>query len=67
MNNSQIVESVSGGVASAIANVLAPILGNMGSGTTKVVLEGGAQEIFNVVRTESEDFRERTGKNPFGY
>ncbi len=67
MNNSQIVESVSGGVASAIANVLAPILGNMGSGTTKVVLEGGAQEIFNVVRTESEDYRERTGKNPFGY
>ena len=60
MNNDQIVSSVAAGVARAVASVMGSI-----GGQTAVVLEGDAQNLFRVIRTEARNYVNATGRSPF--
>lgn len=60
MNNDQIVASVSAGVARAVASVM-----GSGNGQTTIVLEGDAQNLFRVIRTEARNYVSATGRSPF--
>lgn len=60
MNNDQIVASVAAGVARAVASVM-----GSGNGQTTIVLEGDAQNLFRVIRTEARNYVSATGRSPF--
>lgn len=60
MNNDQIVSSVAAGVARAVASVMGSF-----SGSPTVVLEGDAQNLFRVIRTEARNYVNATGRSPF--
>lgn len=63
-NNDQIVESVSQGVASAVYNVVAPLLSNGNSGNTPINIYVGGKQITDVVVEDVNGRTRSTGVCP---
>lgn len=64
MNNDQIVESVSAGVARAVAAVMSSGGGNSGGGTTIVEVDG--EKLFKIIVGQNRRAMIRTGVNLLG-
>ena len=69
VSNDQIVQSVSVGVSNAVADVLLPVLMNIGSSSNNinVILQGDANGLFKIVKSQNDEYIARTGKSAFQY
>lgn len=69
-NNEQIVAGIREGVREAVAEVLAPYLADIAQNTRETADKDftvASRDVFNAVRTESNNYTRRTGKPAFSY
>lgn len=69
-NNEQIVAGIKAGVREAVAEVLAPYLADIAESNREVANKDftvASRDVFNAVRTESNNYTRRTGKPAFVY